>query len=379
MERIAIWDTTSRCNLKCKHCYNQERYWEKASLYPDLTQLQIKTIIEKIKKLGFTRLHLLGGEPLLSPNLMDFIRIGRQYHLDVTMVTNGTLLTARKMKELCLNGLSSISFSIDGTTAQSNDAIRGLGSFGKAIGNLKECIAMRDELNSDLKKSNPVRVVISFTLTKDNFETSTDLMSFARKIGVNAVNISYLSEEGEARNDYNNKALIEEEKFAFLDLLLEDAKHSKEVELHIDSRGCLAEYIYKRHGIKVDFSESSCAGGSEQFYILADGTLLPCSPLGTSMGELCNQKLLESSLPPNLLKNSVFEIENSEYLIEFYNYVHSYKTYENLVPCGDCKHNCTPCPLLYKRSNNKVLECIYAIQRIREVDRAVLSATIIKK
>ena len=28
MERIAIIDITSKCNLRCTHCYNQERYWE---------------------------------------------------------------------------------------------------------------------------------------------------------------------------------------------------------------------------------------------------------------------------------------------------------------------------------------------------------------
>lgn len=29
IERIALWDITSQCNLRCKHCYNEERYWGK--------------------------------------------------------------------------------------------------------------------------------------------------------------------------------------------------------------------------------------------------------------------------------------------------------------------------------------------------------------
>lgn len=47
----------------------------------------------------------------------------------------------------------------------------------------------------------------------------------------------------------------------------------------------MCEYIYKKHGVELVTDNLGCKGGDKQFYILADGQLLPCSPAGTSIGK----------------------------------------------------------------------------------------------
>ncbi len=203
-------------------------------------------------------------------------------------------------------------------------------------------------------------------------ENSKNIISFAEKLDLDFVNISYISQEGNARNNYNEKSVTEKEKFEFIDCVMEESKKRKSLlKLNIDSRQLLCEYIYKKHGVEMDSTTLGCNGGMSQFYILVDGTLLPCSPAGTSMGYSVNQTYLKEISPPNLLVNSVDEIEDSEYLAKFYNYTHNKVTYDNLKPCDNCKYDCLPCPLLYKDSRI-VEECIYAKKEIEKLDRKMM-------
>lgn len=218
VKRIGIWDVTSKCNLRCAHCYNQERYWEKADNYSELTTEEIKVILDKLAALSFTRVHLLGGEPLMAKNLNYLISYARKLNIEVTMVTNGTLLDENMFVNLCNLGVTSISFSIDGTTALENDKIRGNGSFDKVVSNIDNANKLRKENNIDIK------LYLSFTLTRDNLNNASYLLDFADMHGIDSVSVSYLSKEGSARNDFMNLDVSLEEKFEFIDRLIDKRK-----------------------------------------------------------------------------------------------------------------------------------------------------------
>lgn len=365
-DRIAIWDITSKCNLKCAHCYNQERYWEKANLFPDIADEDIIVMIDKMIELKFTRIHLLGGEPLLCPNLKFIIEYGRKKGLEVSMVTNGTMLTLEQYKIFMDQGVLSINVSLDGTKKEDNDLIRGEGSYDIVVKNLKEIKEYRQQIG--FRETLPMQM--SFTLTSKNIKGSKDLVEFARSMGFDGVTLSYLSNEGKARDDYNNMAVSEKMKFSFIDSIMEDYKKYDDLDVFIDARGWLGEYIEKKHGIEIDVDTRGCKGGADQFYILADGTLLPCSPSGTSMGAF-----LSNLIPvnyPNIRTDSIEAIVNSKALRCFYNYANNYKTYCKIVPCNNCKYECRACPLLY-HTKNVVSECVYAQNEIAKLEQAELT------
>ncbi|MEY8430519.1 radical SAM protein [Lachnospiraceae bacterium 48-42] len=240
MERIAIIDITSKCNLRCTHCYNQERYWEKSENYKELNSKNVAKIVHRLKEMNFTRLHLLGGEPLLSSNLFDFILNGQKEDLDVSIVTNGTLLNSDMMKKLCNSGVWSLSVSLDGTTALVNDRIRGEGVFNKVVDNIKKSVEIKNSLQPDM------RLGISFTLTKQNLDTSKNLFDFVNDLNLDFVNISYLSNEGKARETYYDNTITESDKFQFIDEILFSYKsRNNNIYFNIDARKLLGEYIYK--------------------------------------------------------------------------------------------------------------------------------------
>lgn len=81
---------TNRCNLNCKGCFTRKVMKigpDDMSLFGYLIQLS------KFKKCGGIQINLLGGEPLLHPNLSEMCRINKLEGIKTTIYTNGTLLS----------------------------------------------------------------------------------------------------------------------------------------------------------------------------------------------------------------------------------------------------------------------------------------------
>jgi MoaA/NifB/PqqE/SkfB family radical SAM enzyme len=101
---------TDDCNLSCGYC---NEYTAGAAPIP-LPILQ--TRVDKLNALGVLVYDLLGGEPLLHPDLMPLIRYmkAKQQHDNiVVLITNGFLLDAQKVAALNDAGLDLMQISVD--------------------------------------------------------------------------------------------------------------------------------------------------------------------------------------------------------------------------------------------------------------------------
>ncbi len=87
------YHVTDHCNLNCKYCTHYAPLVKKP-VYTDLGKMEkdLKKLKEYIYDIGVIR--ILGGEPLLSPQLPDFIKMTREIYPNalITVVTNGMLL-----------------------------------------------------------------------------------------------------------------------------------------------------------------------------------------------------------------------------------------------------------------------------------------------
>jgi molybdenum cofactor biosynthesis enzyme MoaA len=97
---------TRRCNLSCGYCTE----YDHTSAPVPLTDL--KDRIDAIHRLGVINISLLGGEPLMHPDLMEIIEYGSR-HSQVSMTTNGFLLKKEVIAQLNAAGLSNLQISID--------------------------------------------------------------------------------------------------------------------------------------------------------------------------------------------------------------------------------------------------------------------------
>jgi MoaA/NifB/PqqE/SkfB family radical SAM enzyme len=129
-------EVTSYCNLECKHCFARGGIAGRSSLSVDL----VKEIAAEGYSMGYRRLHITGGEPLLWEGLFAALDYGFAMGYEtITMNTNGTCLTEAISNRLgAYDGLL-ISVSLEGSEAL-HDRLRGKGSYRKAVQGIKKAL-----------------------------------------------------------------------------------------------------------------------------------------------------------------------------------------------------------------------------------------------
>src|SRR5215831_9716280 len=98
-----------RCNLACTYCNEYDDFSQPVPLAMMLGR------IDRLVELGTTVITISGGEPLLHPELDEIIRHIRRRGSIAGMITNGFLLTQKRIEELNDAGLEHLQISIDNT------------------------------------------------------------------------------------------------------------------------------------------------------------------------------------------------------------------------------------------------------------------------
>ncbi|MDX9754165.1 MAG: radical SAM protein [bacterium] len=139
-----LFYVTSRCNLRCKHCF----YLDELNQHEEMALDEIQTLARNLHPLQFVR--ITGGEPFLRKDLPEVIEAFYQHAKTrrVGVITNGTRpewveeRTTAILKH-CPDLSLDIGVSLDGPEAI-HDEIRGLkGSFHKAKESAQRLIALK--------------------------------------------------------------------------------------------------------------------------------------------------------------------------------------------------------------------------------------------
>ncbi len=131
------------CNLRCRHCFiscspENHSFWF-------LSREVVRGHLEASMGIGVKEYYFTGGEPFMNRDLLgileDTLEIG-----PATVLTNGTILPARVVEGLrAIQDRSRYSLelrvSLDGVDRASNDAIRGSGSFERALAGIERLTA----------------------------------------------------------------------------------------------------------------------------------------------------------------------------------------------------------------------------------------------
>ncbi|HWB13106.1 MAG TPA: radical SAM protein [Pirellulales bacterium] len=127
--------TGTLCNLTCHHCFISCS--PKNDRFGFLSFDDVRWCLEESKGFGVKEYYFTGGEPFLHPEivpmLVETLRFG-----PATVLTNGTVLKDEWLVTLATadrESLYSLEFrvSIDGFSAETNDPVRGAGTFERAM------------------------------------------------------------------------------------------------------------------------------------------------------------------------------------------------------------------------------------------------------
>jgi radical SAM protein with 4Fe4S-binding SPASM domain len=152
------------CNLKCIYCYATDR--SKSTIR--LAREDHFKLIEDINDIsGKVEIVLTGGEPLLSPYMFELAEYAKKFDNEVQLLTNGTLITEKKAKEIA-DIFDLVKISIDGSTPAIHEFHRGKGSFAKSMRAV------------DLLIQNDAPLQIAMTVTKKNIH---DIDAMTKRFG----------------------------------------------------------------------------------------------------------------------------------------------------------------------------------------------------
>ena len=126
--RYLLLHITTRCNLRCAHCFHGD------TEPLDLPVERIARVMEEFDEMQGLRLLISGGEPLLHPQFSEINELFDRFSFRTVILSNGTIFEELSVAP----GLRAheVQVSLDGVGA-SHDALRGPGSYERALAGLE--------------------------------------------------------------------------------------------------------------------------------------------------------------------------------------------------------------------------------------------------
>src|SRR5437870_9430807 len=178
LPRSIYIEPTSRCNELCQQCPRTLLSRENDR---DLSFDDFRSIVDQFPELERVVLHGL-GEPLLNKELPRMIRYLKARGTYVLFNSNGILLNAKRGQELIEAGLDEYRLSMDGSTREMYERVRGVDAFDKIWRNVHAFIARQTAQHA----SKPA-VSLWFTAMRENLHELPGLIDLATAAGIKEV------------------------------------------------------------------------------------------------------------------------------------------------------------------------------------------------
>jgi radical SAM protein with 4Fe4S-binding SPASM domain len=259
---FARFHLTQRCQLECIHCYTNS-----SPHLPRDGELSVERwirLVEEFADNGGEKILFTGGEALVYQGCIEIMRRAHDRRLEVTLFSNGILIP-RHIEEL-KQVADIVQVSVDGPNAETHDAVRGEGSFKKAMRAIHLLLdaGIKTRVSTTIMTNNWAAVkrglpafIGEFESTELTFRISYGAMSHGR-----GTNLDHSLDTQEVRR--------------FVDALLTRVKTTEN----------------RDEGPNVVQKISGC-GYAEQLVIAPDGLVYPCHLLSGALGHVDDMPVKE--------------------------------------------------------------------------------------
>ena len=162
------WELTYACNLACVHCLSSSGKRDPR----ELSTRQCMDIIDELDRMQVFYVNIGGGEPTVRSDFWELVDYATAHHVGVKFSTNGVRIDEKVAAKLASSDYVDVQISLDGATAEVNDAVRGQGSFDMAVRALQN---LSDAGFKDAK--------ISVVVTRHNVGQLDEFKSLADQFG----------------------------------------------------------------------------------------------------------------------------------------------------------------------------------------------------
>ena len=338
-------EASSRCNLRCKMCFRHSWVGEH---FGDLDPAAFARVMDD-SVLSTAETVFFGGmgEPLVHPALAEMAALASVRGKQVELVTNGTLLTQEKARELMQAGVSRIWVSID-ELYEAYGKIQIGSDFNLVLGNL--------ESFNELRRGTGVRLGMTAVVMRDNIASLRRIREFAEHYRADDLNLSHIIPN---RADDVEQALWPMCDVAAIKAVTDKISYSRRFE-PLDMGTQIPMFKFSERYKSLLFPDEESLQEAELFswkgkpmtrrtdwcrfieeghcFIRWDGDVSPCMGLlhtaDTYLGD--HKRRIRHHAFGNVQEQSLREIWNSEEYQSFRQRVHEFK-YAPCLFCGGCE------------------------------------------
>ena len=252
----ATLELTATCNLKCVHCYLEQRH------RPELATRDWFAILTQLAQAGTLHLSMTGGEIFSRSDVLDIVEESRRLGFSVSLLSNLTMFDETSARRLAEVGILEIKTSIYADRAHEHDAITGIpGSFERTLAGIRHA------------RQHGLRVTIQTLALKGSVCRLAYMPEFALSLGA-CFRYSIYVQPGESGSDVPLASAVT------LDELREAVPQGPEFAMPLDVED-------KSIGDKpVTTPGRTCRAGITSCAIDSHGNLYPCNLWPRSQGNL---------------------------------------------------------------------------------------------
>jgi 7,8-dihydro-6-hydroxymethylpterin dimethyltransferase len=273
-----LWlQINNACNLSCAHCLVSSGPGKE----PGLSLEQLLAIVDRAAGLGLERLYITGGEPFVRKDIFKILRHATDTRgLEVILLSNATVFRGPILRELGTLDRSRVRFqvSVDGAKPETNDPVRGMGTFTKAIDGARRLANLGYE------------VALTTVTTKRNLSELPLLPGIAKDAGAKSHHLMWTHKRGRAAASLNGFFPEVPELMAAVHRTA-DAADAAGVAL--DNVEAVKRRVNGVPGVKYDFGN----GGWDSLCVNFDGKVYPTAALANEprlyCGDATRQDLAE--------------------------------------------------------------------------------------
>jgi mycofactocin radical SAM maturase len=162
------WELTYACNLACVHCLSSSGRRDPHELSTE----ECRAVIDEFERMQIFYVNIGGGEPTIRSDFWELVDDATAHHVGVKFSTNGSRISEEVAARLAASDYVDVQISLDGATADVNDAVRGQGSYDTAVTAMER-----------MAQAGFVGFKLSVVVTRHNVDQLDDFKALADRYG----------------------------------------------------------------------------------------------------------------------------------------------------------------------------------------------------
>lgn len=271
-------EPTVACNLDCITCFRNA--WDQP--IGRMTEETFESILAALKQMDPIPSVYFGGigEPLFHQKTVEWIRrIKHEVGVKVELITNGTILTERKSRELIDAGLDTLWVSLDGASPEGFADVRLGAELPTILENLRRLFKMRKGGHFPIPE-----IGVAFVAMKRNFSDLPKIIKLGHTFGAKYYSVSNVQPATPEMQD-DRLYLRTMRNIAYLPSPMLPKLSLPKIDFNEDTVAALTETF--NSGVNISFAGNNWGGANDVCNFVESGTMSiawtgdvsPCWPL----------------------------------------------------------------------------------------------------